>query len=136
MSLHICISGFGTKTLNVTGLEEYWPYKFKVDAATVKGNKTSDFSIVFRTTQAGNSFYMYCHIFSLLRQCWEEFCYTLGVCFLTLWKFLKQVLYLNYYWNVLFSPTWAITYLVMYITIWKLNQWAMNFKCWTRLKLT
>lgn len=57
MSLHLCISGFDTKTLSVTGLEEYWPYKFKVTAATVKGNTTSDFSSVFRTTQAGNSCY-------------------------------------------------------------------------------
>lgn len=55
MSLHLCISGFDTKTLSVTGLEEYWPYKFKVTAATVKGNTTSDFSSVFRTTQAGES---------------------------------------------------------------------------------
>lgn len=52
----ICISGFDTKTLSVTGLEEYWPYKFKVNAATVKGNKTSDFSSVFRTKQAGKLF--------------------------------------------------------------------------------
>lgn len=49
----ICISGFDKKTLSVNGLEEYWPYKFKVNAATVKGNKTSDFSSVFRTKQAG-----------------------------------------------------------------------------------
>lgn len=55
MSLHLCISGFDTKTLSVTGLEEYWPYKFKVTAATVKGNTTSDYSSVFRTTQAGES---------------------------------------------------------------------------------
>lgn len=82
MSLHLCISGFDTKTLSVTGLEEYWPYKFKVTAATVKGDNTSDFSSVFRTTQAGNAFY--CHVFSLLQRCCEEFCYTLGVCFLTL----------------------------------------------------
>lgn len=82
MSLHLCISGFDTKTLSVTGLEEYWPYKFKVTAATVKGDNTSDFSSVFRTKQAGNSFY--CHVFSLLKRCCEEFCYTLGVCFLTL----------------------------------------------------
>lgn len=61
MSLHLCISGFGKKTLLVTDLEEYWPYKFKVTAATVKGDNTSDFSSVFRTTQAGNSFY--CHVF-------------------------------------------------------------------------
>lgn len=57
MSLHLCISGFGTKTLLVTDLEEYWPYKFKVTAATVEGDNTSDFSSVFRTTQAGNSCY-------------------------------------------------------------------------------
>lgn len=53
MSLHLCISGFDTKTLSVTGLEEYWPYKFKVTATTVKGNATSDYSSVLRTTQAG-----------------------------------------------------------------------------------
>lgn len=39
--------------LSVTGLEEYWPYKFKVNAATAKGNRTSDFSSVFKTKQAG-----------------------------------------------------------------------------------
>lgn len=47
------ISGFETKILSVTGLEEYWPYKFQVNAATVKGNKTSDFSSVFKTKEAG-----------------------------------------------------------------------------------
>lgn len=39
----------------MTGLEEYWPYKFRVDAATVKGTRTSDFSNVFKTKQAGKS---------------------------------------------------------------------------------
>lgn len=39
----------------MTGLEEYWPYKFRVDAATVKGTRTSDFSNVFKTKQAGMS---------------------------------------------------------------------------------
>lgn len=56
----ICISGFDTKTLSVTGLEEYWPYKFKVNAATLKGNTTSEFSSVFRTKQGGESF---CYVF-------------------------------------------------------------------------
>lgn len=44
----------------MTGLEEYWPYKFRVDAATVKGTRTSDFSNVFKTKQAGKSI---CHGF-------------------------------------------------------------------------
>uniref|UniRef100_K1RD42 Receptor-type tyrosine-protein phosphatase N2 n=1 Tax=Magallana gigas TaxID=29159 RepID=K1RD42_MAGGI len=44
--------GFETKMLSVTGLEEYWPYKFQVNAATVKGNRTSDFSSVFKTKEA------------------------------------------------------------------------------------
>lgn len=39
----------------MTGLEAYWPYKFEVNAATVKGNMTSDFSSVFKTKQAGES---------------------------------------------------------------------------------
>lgn len=40
----------------MTGLDEYWLYKFKVNAATVKGNATSEFSSVFRTKQGGESF--------------------------------------------------------------------------------
>lgn len=44
----------------MTGLEEYWPYKFRVDAATVKGTRTSDFSNVFKTKQAGKSI---CQVF-------------------------------------------------------------------------
>lgn len=46
--------------VQVTGLEEYWPYRFKVNAATKKGNMTSNFSSVFRTLPAGESFnYMF-----------------------------------------------------------------------------
>eukprot|EP00105_Crassostrea_gigas_P046475 XP_019930623.1 PREDICTED: uncharacterized protein LOC109621119 [Crassostrea gigas] len=41
--------GFDSKSVSVTGLEEYWPYRFKVIAATGKGNSTSDFSSTFRT---------------------------------------------------------------------------------------
>lgn len=58
-SLYLCIAGFTTKTVSLTSLEEYWPYKFKVDAATVKGNKTSDFSSIFRTKQGGKSLSLY-----------------------------------------------------------------------------
>lgn len=39
--------------LSVTGLKEYWPYKFQVNAATEKGNRTSDFSSVFKRKLAG-----------------------------------------------------------------------------------
>lgn len=77
MSLHLCISGFDTKTLSVTGLEEYWPYKFKVTAATVKGDNTSDFSSVFRTKQAGNSFY--CHVLVCLDDVGRSFAILLWV---------------------------------------------------------
>lgn len=56
MSLHLLISGFDIKTLSVTGLEEYWSYRFKVNAATVKGNTISDFSSIFRTKQSGEVF--------------------------------------------------------------------------------
>lgn len=52
MNIYLCIPGFDTKVLSVTGLEEYWPYKFKVNAATAKGNTTSNFSSVFKTKQA------------------------------------------------------------------------------------
>lgn len=45
-------SGFDTKHVSVTGLEEYWSYKFKINAATVKGNITSEFSSIFTTKQA------------------------------------------------------------------------------------
>lgn len=41
--------GFDSKSVSVTGLEEYWQYRFKVIAATGKGNSTSDFSSTFRT---------------------------------------------------------------------------------------
>lgn len=41
--------GFDSKSVSVTGLEEYWPYRFKVIATTGKGNSTSDFSSTFRT---------------------------------------------------------------------------------------
>nr|XP_034332451.1 phosphatidylinositol phosphatase PTPRQ [Crassostrea gigas] len=46
------VYGFETKMLSVTGLKEYWPYKFQVNAATEKGNRTSDFSSVFKTKLA------------------------------------------------------------------------------------
>lgn len=48
-------SGFSTQSTQVTGLEEYWQYKFKVNAATGKGNTISEFSNNFRTLQAGES---------------------------------------------------------------------------------
>uniref|UniRef100_K1PRP2 Uncharacterized protein n=1 Tax=Magallana gigas TaxID=29159 RepID=K1PRP2_MAGGI len=44
-----CETRFDSKSVSVTGLEEYWPYRFKVIAATGKGNSTSDFSSTFRT---------------------------------------------------------------------------------------
>lgn len=76
MSLHLCISGFDKKTLSVTGLEEFWPYKFKVTAATVKGNTTSEFSSVFITTQARESISV---IFSIYKKTVLHFSlFTLG----------------------------------------------------------
>lgn len=50
--------GFTNRSVKVSNLEEYWPYKFKVDAATVKGNTTSDFSNISTTSQAGNLRYV------------------------------------------------------------------------------
>ncbi|XP_061176199.1 phosphatidylinositol phosphatase PTPRQ-like [Saccostrea echinata] len=44
--------GFHQKSVSLDELEEYWPYKFKVDAATIKGNTTSDLSDIVRTKQA------------------------------------------------------------------------------------
>ncbi|XP_062566535.1 protein sidekick-2-like, partial [Saccostrea cucullata] len=44
--------GFHQKSLSITDLEEYWPYKFKVIAATVKGTSESDVSDIVRTKQA------------------------------------------------------------------------------------
>lgn len=52
------IAGFDTKTLSVTGLEEYWPYKFKVNAVTGRGNETSHSLSVFRTKQARVSIFV------------------------------------------------------------------------------
>lgn len=49
IKFYMYISGFETKMLSVAGLEVYWPYRFKVNAATVKGNTTSDFSSIFKT---------------------------------------------------------------------------------------
>ena len=49
--------GFENKSIDVSNMEEYWPYKFEVNAATVKGNKTSDKSRIFRTNQAGKPFF-------------------------------------------------------------------------------
>ncbi|XP_062596362.1 receptor-type tyrosine-protein phosphatase delta-like [Saccostrea cucullata] len=44
--------GFRQKSLPIVELEEYWPYKFKVIAATVKGINESDLSDIVRTKQA------------------------------------------------------------------------------------
>ncbi|XP_062583571.1 receptor-type tyrosine-protein phosphatase delta-like [Saccostrea cucullata] len=44
--------GFQQKSLSIIELEEYWPYKFKVIAATVKGTSESDVSDIVRTKQA------------------------------------------------------------------------------------
>nr|XP_022292672.1 receptor-type tyrosine-protein phosphatase beta-like isoform X2 [Crassostrea virginica] len=44
--------GFTNTSVKVSNLEEYWPYKFKINAATVKGNTTSDFSSISITSQA------------------------------------------------------------------------------------
>ncbi|XP_062620048.1 phosphatidylinositol phosphatase PTPRQ-like, partial [Saccostrea cucullata] len=44
--------GFHQKSLSITDLEEYWPYKFKVIAATIKGTSASDLSDIVRTKQA------------------------------------------------------------------------------------
>lgn len=50
----LCLfEGFENKSIDVSNMEEYWLYKFEVNAATVKGNKTSDESKTFRTMQAG-----------------------------------------------------------------------------------
>lgn len=48
--------GFEKQSVLVNGLEEYWQYRFKVDASTVKGNATSNISSTFRTKQAGELF--------------------------------------------------------------------------------
>ncbi|XP_061176197.1 phosphatidylinositol phosphatase PTPRQ-like [Saccostrea echinata] len=44
--------GFYKKSASIDELEEYWPYRFKVDASTIKGNTTSDLSNIVRTKQA------------------------------------------------------------------------------------
>ncbi|XP_052712082.1 receptor-type tyrosine-protein phosphatase eta-like isoform X2 [Crassostrea angulata] len=43
--------GFENQSVPVIGLEEYWQYRFKVDASTVKGNATSNISSTIRTKQ-------------------------------------------------------------------------------------
>nr|XP_034332445.1 receptor-type tyrosine-protein phosphatase eta isoform X3 [Crassostrea gigas] len=43
--------GFENQSVPVIGLDEYWQYRFKVDASTVKGNATSNISSTFRTKQ-------------------------------------------------------------------------------------
>ena len=58
----LCLfEGFENKSIDVSNMEEYWPYKFEVNAATVKGNKTSDTSRIFRTNQAGKPFFILAH---------------------------------------------------------------------------
>ncbi|XP_062583572.1 receptor-type tyrosine-protein phosphatase eta-like [Saccostrea cucullata] len=44
--------GFHQKSLSIADLEEYWSYKFKVIAATIKGINGSDLSDIVRTKQA------------------------------------------------------------------------------------
>lgn len=50
--------GFENQSVPVIGLDEYWQYRFKVDASTVKGNATSNISSTFRTKQGGELFFI------------------------------------------------------------------------------
>lgn len=50
--------GFEKQSVPVIGLDEYWQYRFKVDASTVKGNATSNISSTFRTKQGGELFFI------------------------------------------------------------------------------
>lgn len=50
--------GFEKQSVPVIGLEEYWQYRFKVDASTVKGNATSNMSRTIRTKQGGELFFI------------------------------------------------------------------------------
>lgn len=50
--------GFEKQSVPVIGLEEYWQYRFKVDASTVKGNATSNISSTIRTKQGGELFFI------------------------------------------------------------------------------
>lgn len=47
--------GFEKQSVPVNDLEEYWQYRFKVGASTVKGNATSNISSTFITKQAGEN---------------------------------------------------------------------------------
>lgn len=60
ISVKHCISylGFEKQSIPVVGLEEYWQYRFKVDASTVKGNATSNISSTIRTKQGGELFFI------------------------------------------------------------------------------
>ncbi|XP_052067762.1 tyrosine-protein phosphatase 10D-like [Mytilus californianus] len=46
------VNGYDTETVDFTGLEEYWDYKFTVTASTVKGVATSPMTAVAKTNQA------------------------------------------------------------------------------------
>lgn len=50
--------GFEKQSVPVIGLDEYWQYRFKVDASTVKGNATSNISSTIRTKQGGELFFI------------------------------------------------------------------------------
>lgn len=103
--------GFDTKTLSVTGLEEYWPYKFKVNAATVKGNETSDFSSVFRTKQARESillFFFFKPVFIFLP--WATSDMTI-VTYVPIWQVWFRITNIICFANIIHARTLNISHL-------------------------
>ncbi|XP_076079590.1 phosphatidylinositol phosphatase PTPRQ-like [Mytilus galloprovincialis] len=46
------VNGYDTETVDFTGLEEYWDYKFTVTVSTIKGQVTSPMTAVAKTNQA------------------------------------------------------------------------------------
>ncbi|XP_071135948.1 tenascin-like [Mytilus edulis] len=46
------VNGYDTESVDVSGLEEYWYYKFTVTASTIKGYATSKMTVVVKTNQA------------------------------------------------------------------------------------
>lgn len=50
--------GFEKQSVPVIGLDEYWQYRFKVNASTVKGNAISNISSTIRTKQGGELFFI------------------------------------------------------------------------------
>ena len=47
------ISGYYNQTATITNLEEYWQYKFLIEASTSVGTMASDMSSAKRTKYAG-----------------------------------------------------------------------------------